>query len=295
MHINYAKYMSLFAKNFWIYTTCQINNDEGTGTGFFVRDPPNKRIFLVSNKHVLNHKADDEYPKKLNITFNIIQDGLVVRDGLQWEYDRTLFAQHPDNDTDIYIIDFTLAILLYGQQFEKEIRLEAIPLEYFATNEYIKKYDIKITDEVYVIGYPSTNKLRHSVANFPFVRQGMIASYIGEHLEDEFKDVNGVVRNRLLKAFLIDGGIIPGVSGSPVILRPTFFREINNQKLADNFPPLLLGIVSEYRGAFMSKHYGETFYSYANLGIAFDAEAIKETINLYNSIHPPNNFIPDKD
>lgn len=287
--------MSAAIKNFWIYTTCQINNDKGSGTGFFIKDIINKRIFLVSNKHVLNPDGPMELPEKLNVTFNVDKDGQIMRDGLEWEYDIRFFEQHPDKDIDVYLIDFTYAIYQYGKQYNKIINLQAIPMEFLATGETLDKYDIKITDEIFVVGYPSTNKLRHSVSNLPFVRQGIIASNIGEELEDEIKEVNGENRTRRMKAFLIDGGIIPGISGSPVILKPTFFRDIKNKKIADYFPPLLLGIVSEYRGAFMAKHFGETYYSYANLGIAFDADAIKETIDFYNSKHPPNDVTPDKE
>jgi len=73
-----------------------------------------------------------------------------------------------------------------------------------------------------------------------------------------------------LRGFLIDGGVIPGLSGNPVILKPNHYRQIKNEIIYDSFPPLLLGIVSETRFIFTDNFYGENYYSTANLGLAFD-------------------------
>jgi len=57
-------------------------------------------------------------------------------------------------------------------------------------------------------------------------------------------------RIRLKKGFLINGGILPGSSGSPVILKQSHYRQIGNEILYDNFLPILLCIVSETRFVF---------------------------------------------
>lgn len=62
--------------------------------------------------------------------------------------------------------------------------------------------------------------MRHT-SNFPFITDGTISSQIGQPLEDEHKEKDGSYRKRILRAFLINGGILPGSSGSPVILKPT--------------------------------------------------------------------------
>jgi hypothetical protein len=41
------------------------------------------------------------------------------------------------------------------------------------------------------------------------------------------------------------------------------------------------GVVAETRMAFLAQHFGDVFYSYANLGLAFDAETIIETLRLF--------------
>ena len=153
--------------------------------------------------------------------------------------------------------------------------------EYLANEEKLNKYDIKITDEVFIIGYPSADKLQHHTTNFPFVTEGIISSKIGEFLEDEHRENGGNMRKRTLRAFLINGGILPGSSGSPVISKPSPYRQIGNEIVFDNFPPILLGIASETRFIFTDNFYGIDYYSIANLGIAFDAITIKETIDLF--------------
>ena len=106
----------------------------------------------------------------------------------------------------------------------------------------------------------------------PIIRQGIIATNIGELLEDVYKEKNER-GTQSLRGFLIDGAVIPGSSGSPVILKPSLFRYINDSIVSDNFPPILLGIVSEYRYS-----YTEYFQSFANMGLVFDCNTIKETI-----------------
>jgi hypothetical protein len=99
---------------------------------------------------------------------------------------------------------------------------------------------------------------------FPIVRQGIIASRIIENLKD--RGMTGNDEERVLRAFLIDGAIIPGSSGSPVILKPTMGRYIGKDYLVENFPSVLLGIVAEYRIGFIEQKSSD-YASFANLGM----------------------------
>jgi hypothetical protein len=92
-------------------------------------------------------------------------------------------------------------------------------------------------------------------------------------LADKIRDED---RTKLINGFLIDGAIIPGSSGSPVIVKPSLFRSIEGNYVSDYFPPLLIGIVSEYRNI-----HTPNFESFANLGLAFDASTILETLSLF--------------
>lgn len=66
-----------------------------------------------------------------------------------------------------------------------------------------------------------------------------------------------------------------------MILKPTLFRDLEEGMVADIFPPMILGVVAQTRLVFLGRYFNETYYSYANLGIAFDAETIIETLNLF--------------
>ncbi|MGH9973638.1 MAG: hypothetical protein ACRD93_07045 [Nitrososphaeraceae archaeon] len=58
-------------------------------------------------------------------------------------------------------------------------------------------------------------------------------------------------------------------------------RYIQNDYLVQGYPPVLLGIVSEYRiGLIIQKK--SDYLSFANLGLVFRAETIRETIKLFN-------------
>lgn len=183
--------------------------------------------------------------------------------------------EHSDPDVDVMAFDITGLVVELKQQHNERIPFQPILLNELATPELIQKYDVKIGDEIIVIGFPSLHGLQHPTTNFPIVRRGIIASYIGEPLQDQTNPA-GENRIRLIRGFLIDGAIIPGSSGSPVFLNPTLFRSIRGTEVAESFPLLLLGIVSEFR-----RSYTTDLLWPANLGIVIDASAVMETLNAF--------------
>jgi hypothetical protein len=134
----------------------------------------------------------------------------------------------------------------------------------FANQKILKELYIKMGDEIIVIGYPQSYPLglKHITSNLPLVRAGIITSHIGENLVDNHKESDGTYRKRILRGFLIDGAIIPGSSGSPVILKPTTMRNVRGQTQMQINNNLLLGIVSETRYAHTTD-----FQSFAGFGI----------------------------
>jgi Trypsin-like peptidase domain len=271
--------------NYWIKTTCQVITEEGTGTGFLFGIKEKKKIYFVTNKHVIN-KAQEKRQQTSEIKLSINSEdknGLIKKDNIVITFQKNQWREHADPDVDVFVLDVTNAILHLHKKYGEMLYGQSILDSYLADQDKIQQYDIKITDEVFIIGYPSDDKLQHHTTNFPFVTSGMISSKIGEALEDEIKDEQGKSHRRVLRAFLINGGILPGSSGSPVILKPTPYRQIRNEILYDNFPPILLGIASETRFIFTDNFYGRDYYSFANLGLAFDAITIKETIDLFEN------------
>lgn len=267
---------------FWTHATMRIDNQwVGHGTGFLVglltkADGSEGRIFFVTNKHVINpNKEKRESADKIALHFNIRKsDQSIVGNklGLQFSYSN-ICREHPDPDVDILALEVT-------QMFVENPQIEARFANYnmFANPRILNEKDIKMGDEILVIGYPQSYPvgLRHVSTNLPLMRAGIISSHIGENLEDNHKESDGKYRKRILRGFLIDGAIIPGSSGSPVILKPTSTRSVRGQTQMQIDHNLLLGIVTETRYA-----YTEDFQSFAGLGLALNADAVKETIDLF--------------
>jgi hypothetical protein len=99
-------------------------------------------------------------------------------------------------------------------------------------------------------------------------------------VEDEYKSLDGKRRKRILRGFLVDGAIIPGSSGSPVVLPPVSVRNVHGRLQIQTFPLLLLGIIAESRYAPLITPTTD-YLSFSGLGLAFDAQTIMETIELF--------------
>jgi hypothetical protein len=85
-----------------------------------------------------------------------------------------------------------------------------------------------------------------------------------------------------IPGFLVDAAILPGSSGSPVVLKPVIGREIRGKVELARATPYLLGIISATETT--SIQIGDySFSTLASLGIAFDASTIQETIERFFS------------
>jgi hypothetical protein len=271
--------LSTIIKNYWIYTTVLIENESGgKATGFLMAEKTKTKVYLVTNKHVIGKDENKRRNSKwLFLHINIeSDDGSILGKRVEFCFELMVWKEHPNKDTDVIAFDITQLT----SQIEK-LKAYATLDEYLVTPELIQTYDIKIADEVMIIGYPQIHGLKHKITNFPVVREGIIATNIDEDLEDHYPSKDDPTkRTRVLRGFLVDGAVIPGSSGSPVILKPTPSRSIRNYIKFDSFPPMLLGIVAETRYAFTP----DNMYS-TNLGLVFNAETIRETISLINDIH----------
>ncbi len=87
-------------------------------------------------------------------------------------------------------------------------------------------------------------------------------------------------RKRILRGFLVDGATVPGSSGSPVVLPPISFRNVHGTLQIQTHPLLLLGIIAESRYAPIITPSAD-YLSFSGLGLAFHAETVRETIELF--------------
>jgi len=267
----------------WVYTTMLIENEGGRkGTGFLVSrmiDDKGGRVFLATNKHVLHKEAEMRQSAtwvRLYLNFknaNGSISGKTAKLPLNLNDGSKRWREHPDKDVDVLAFDVSPLIAQYPQIKRKWA-------DYSDFGDLAKRDELDVTmgDEILVIGYPLG--LRQGTTNFPLLRGGIIASRIGETLEDDYQESDSTVRKRTLRGFLIDGATIPGSSGSPVVLKPITGRFVKGKILMDMPPAILLGLVAETRYAPIRTPTGN-IPSFAGLGLALDAETVRETIELF--------------
>ncbi len=209
-------------------TTTRIesfSNDSrmGQATGFFLRIPESKRLFLITNRHVVIDEDDLYFPDKLKLLLHLDQSNLQ----LNAQYDVALYNgidrkqkrwREIDPKIDVVAIELSNADLakFYFNAFT--------PNDFAPTGTRLA-----LGEPVAVIGYPSG--FSDDVHNLPVARQGAIASafplpFIGE------------------RHFLIDAFLHPGTSGNPVITRPAATRLTDTGGIVFGQRVYLLGINS---------------------------------------------------
>ena len=161
----------------------------GKGTGLLVSKPDKPgtntcKVFLVTNKHILN---DDPKLREtatgvtlhLNVKdVNNIISSREVEFPTRTRSNGNSYREHPSRDVDVIAFDITPLLIE-----NTNIEYQSVSYDMLATKKLLEERDIKIGDEVLVIGYPTG--LKHKTTNFPLVRSGMISTRIGEELEDE--------------------------------------------------------------------------------------------------------------
>jgi hypothetical protein len=266
----------------WVHATVRVENEWGQGgTGFLVIRKINERqakVFLVTNKHVIH--VDPQGRKEalfLTLYLNIRgEDGRIsgapfrtplVEDG------QPLWREHPNPDVDVFAVDVTDLV-----NRNSRIENEGVDYSLFGFPDVLKRENITEGDEVFIIGYPLG--LFHTRINSPLVRQGIIASKIGERIHIRMHFPSGESKRIEIPGFLVDAAIVPGSSGSPVVLKPIIGRKVGEKIVMEIAPPYLLGIVSASETANLQME-DHMFPTFAGLGIVYDVSAIQETIERF--------------
>jgi len=269
----------------WLYATILIENEWGEkGTGFLIaRDTGQDRfrVFLCTNKHVLNPKKElRDNAAKVILHLNVKEAGGKIL-GKPYEFalkspdGKKRWKEHLQTDVDVLAFDVTDLVLTLPEMEKKWAKYSL-----FADSKVLSEQNITVGDEVMILGYPTGFKniaYKQGDTNFPIVRQGIIATQIGQIFIEEYIDKDGKKETKIFRGFLIDGGIIPGSSGSPVVLKPVMGRRVGKQIIMGESTPYLLGIVSQTKYAPVKTN----DLSFAGLGLAFDSDTVKETIELF--------------
>lgn len=252
-----------------INTVIEIQKGSETGSGFLV-SLGQKRL-LVTNKHMVGNWSP--------------VDSLIYNDSIYiYPYTRSGFLKvgvkistlgkpiqpkikiHPNQKVDIAIIDITSDILNLALD-----NTNFIDTTYFVKFEQAKSI-LTYGSQVFTIGYPAGVKAFKT--NQPLVKSGYLASSLDGDLvmEQIWENRKGVNVKTLTdgKIFIVDGLIIPGNSGGPVVLsQEIVWFEINGQlKHLQNIKNYFIGIVSNI---------------YTNTGLAtiFSSDNILEVIRQF--------------
>ncbi len=262
----------------WVHAAVRLENEKGQGgTGFLLIRKVNEKLakaFVVTNKHVIHTDPEErKSAQSLTLFLNVRgKEGMIQGTSFPvplMEDNHPLWREHPHPSVDVLAIDVTSLI-----NSNPQIQNKGADYSLFATREILKRREITEGDEVLVIGFPLG--LHHTRTHSPLVRQGIIATRIGESI------LVPVPGNRRVEipGFLVDAAIVPGSSGSPVVLKPIVGRKIGEKIEMETVEPYLLGIVSATQLASI-RIADQRFPTLAGLGIVFDAETVRETVELF--------------
>ena len=179
-----------------MYTTVRLQTISGSGTGFFYNFKLGDKIFptIITNKHVVNYKEDEE------VTFHLHLSG---QDGnLTENYKVTMMTHwyfHSNKD---------ICFAFINPVFEEVKRKTSKAAFYMAIDESIipskmQLESLSALEELVMVGYPIG--LWDSRNNLPIFRKG----YTSAHPAIDFNEVG---------IGLVDMACFPGSSGSPIFI-----------------------------------------------------------------------------
>jgi hypothetical protein len=269
-------------------TTVLIQNEwGGVGTGFFVFkgvkgiDDKDTRVFLVTNKHnISDNTTKRDIAKVLNLYLNIEGIDNVIHIERKPIYlkenNKTKLKEHKDINVDVLAVEVTELFGTNNRIAHGVVGYDTFINHHKSDKDY-RDIGLRVGDDVLIIGYPQGRTQSTSFKPLttygdtvlPIVRQGMIST-----------PVDGKVDG--LPAFLIDGGIIPGSSGSPVVVRQrvNVYLENGHPTIGYVSHSYLLGIIASTTTVSVESNLGR-FLNLSNIGMAFNTDTIVEVIDSY--------------
>ncbi len=249
------------------------------GTGFIVSrevkfaSETKRVLFLVTNKHMISDWT---------LADGVIKD---LNKYLQVHFYRTDFSpEHPTQSLRIELydkegrpddkkvqthpnpsVDVAVVFLQDDLTKAKDISAPSFDVSFLLPFQRITSHYVNIGSQVFVIGYPrGITSLRN---NYPLVKFGYIASTPGEEFAIEISapDRRGVQKKVSLtgKLLVIDGLIVPGNSGGPVVLSSGVKTRINPESkrwehMTEPSKNLVIGVLA---GGFGSSGLSYTYSS----------------------------------
>ena len=201
------------------------------GTGFLISTTGNEsgKLLLITNKHMIGdwNYADQDirnFRPWINVFFYRLGDpsGVSYRPKrIDILTDRRLLDTskiylHTGSSIDLVAIDVTQI----AEDPSEHIQYEAFAKSYLLPFEYIQNVYTNIGDDVIALGYPLG--IRSLQNDYPIAKVGYLASIPGQEVSIPFPCQNraGISQSVTAKGkfLIVDGLIVPGNSGGPVVL-----------------------------------------------------------------------------
>lgn len=167
------------------------------GTGFLVREKQEAatRLYLITNKHVVQQRKDIMIRVRDSQGAPLCSDGIVVL----YDSNGPRFSAHPNPNVDIVAISLDSGIQksgLLGFDLSSEVM----------TLKQMKEQGVGEGDVVYSLGFPMAMvNVKHS---YPICRMGCISS-----ISSAYDGLNPI-------DYIVDAQSFPGNSGGPIVIRP---------------------------------------------------------------------------
>jgi len=237
-----------------LYSVVDINHN---GTGFLISREKEKgrQFFLVTNKHMIGEwSLLDPFTLSDSIKFYLYskdEKNPIVEVSLSLKSNGGPISNlkiHPEHTIDVVIIDITKEI--NDTKGKNNLNLWSIDVSYLTSLDKIEEVAVTgIGDQVFALGYPAGIKL--SKTNQPIAKAGYISSSLDCNLVVNFPCTDKTGKTTLVspvgKFFLVDGLIIGGNSGGPIIHPKARKYRVEDgvfQYTTGEIPNLVLGIVS---------------------------------------------------
>lgn len=236
---------------------CIVNID-GKGTGFLVArnlpsDKTKSKIYIVTNKHMIGDWSlvDTLIPNPAIKVYLYLKDTSVAVAPVNvpiLDKAKKLLPTvkiHTNPKIDIVAIDITQQIVS-----TKNLDINYFDMSYLIPIDSIAKTTYTgIGDQVYAIGYPAG--ITSTNTNKPIIKSGYISSSLsgGLKINSDWisRSKKKIKTSAEGKFFLVDGLIIGGNSGGPIVHPKERKYKVENGQLAytqGEIPNLIFGIVS---------------------------------------------------
>jgi hypothetical protein len=180
-----------------LFSTVRLTTEQGSGTGFFFHfkiNDQNQIPVIVTNKHVVNNKAQEQVEFSLHVkdANSLTDENINIKLNAQWIF-------HPTYDLCCTFVNPLLVQI--REQKKKEIFY--IPFTEELIWDDSKLEELQGVEDILMVGYPIGLFDRKN--NLPLLRKGVTASHPAI-------DFNGE------SIAVVDCSCFPGSSGSPILL-----------------------------------------------------------------------------